>query len=51
MMFFLRPQQKKKTKNDIADWLVAIDKNAAEKMRAAKTRQEAIAAITEFISK
>ncbi len=39
------------TKNDIADWLVAIDKNAAEKMRAAKTRQEAIAAITEFIPK
>ena len=39
------------TKNDIADWLVAVDKNAAEKMRAAKTRQEAIAAITEFIPK
>ncbi len=38
-------------KNEIADWLVAVDKNAAEKMRSAKTRQEAIAAITEFIPK
>jgi hypothetical protein len=38
-------------KHDIADWLVAVDKNAAEKMRTAKTRKDAIAAISEFIPK
>ena len=39
------------SKNEIADWLVSIDKNAAEKMRAAKTKQEAVTALSEFIPK
>ena len=38
-------------KNDIADWLVSVDKNASDKMRTAKTKQEAVAAISEFIPK
>jgi hypothetical protein len=39
------------SKNEIADWLIAVDKNAADKMRTAKTKAEAVAAITEFIPK
>ena len=39
------------SKNEIADWLVSIDKNASEKMRTAKTKAEAVATLSEFIPK
>ena len=39
------------SKNEIADWLVSIDKNASDKMRTAKSKKEAITLLGEFIPK